>query len=332
VVEGDLVLDLMVRLSNAWSVPVVVPFSASGSAQSGIDQDYMMSASPLIIPVGWTQGTIQVLLNDDLLDESTETVLISFGTIENGLPGTQTSHLVTILDNDDPPQVYFSSAGMSVMEYYGTKTVSVELNKPSLSDVTVQLNLSGSAVLNTDYTISTSSLLIPVGDMSGTFEISVINDTDYEPDENVYVTLSSPVNAVLGSPAVYTLVIEDDDLAPCEVGSHLLTIGSDSISLSMVNEGQDVLFTGGSITWVDSGGNKPRLSSVDFAGTQVFSGSEKPTYFTYAASEGFLSLDTQVITYQFNNSLGAGTHSLVSYFQNPLDSTTCSLTETFTAY
>jgi hypothetical protein len=331
-VEGDLVIDIYVQLSNAWSLPVVVPFSATGSAQSGIDQDYMMSASPLVIPVGWTQGTIQVLIYDDLLDESTENILISLGTIENGLPGTQTTHQVNIQDNDDPPQVYFASPGISVMEYFGTKTVTVELNKPSLSDVTVQLNLSGSATLNSDYTISTSSLIIPAGDMNGTFGISVINDTDYEPDESVYVTLGSPVNATLGDPVIYQLLIEDDDLAPCEVGSHLLTIGSDSISLSMVNEGQDVTFTGGTITWVDAGGNKPRLISVVFAGTQVFSGDEKPTAFTYSASEGFLSLDTEVIIYQFNGPLGAGLHSLVSNFQNQVDSTPCSLTETFTVH
>ena len=328
-VEGDLVVNLNVQLSNAWSFPVVAHFSATGTAQRGLGEDYMMSTSPLEIPVGWTQGTIQVLIQDDVLDENTEDILISLDSIENGLLGTVTSHQITIQDNDLPPEVYFPSVGKSVMECDGSVTVSVEMNKPSLYDVTIPLYLSGSAVLNTDYSISTQNLLIPAGATTGTFQISVVDDLTYDPDENVVVTLGPPTNADLGSPTTYTLAIIDNELPPCDVGTHLLIIGSDHISLSMVNEGEDVQFTGGSISWIDSGGNNPRLISVNFAGTEVFSGDEKPTYFSYGAALDFASLDTQVITYQFESLLGTGTHTLASFFQNPVSGTSCSLTETF---
>ena len=331
-VEGNQVVNLYVQLSNAWSSPVQVSFSASGTAQYGLDQDYLMSTSPLVIPVGWTQGMIQVLIQDDILDEPVEDILISLDSVVNGTLGSATTHQITIQDNDDPPQVYFSSAGKSVTEYYGTVSVAVELNKPSLSDVTIPLSLSGTANLTSDYTISTTSLLIPAGVLTGTFQISVVDDTAFDPDEKVVVTLGSPTHADLGTPKTYTLLIEDDELPPCEVGSHLLTVGPDAISLSMVNEGLDVQFMGGTINWVDAGGNKPYLTSVAFTGTEIFTGSEKPTSFSYSAVVDFASLDTQVITYQFADLLGAGTHSLISYFQNPVDGTTCSLTETFTIH
>jgi hypothetical protein len=42
VLEGDVLIDLVVRLSNAWSVPVVIPFSATGTADRGINLDYMI--------------------------------------------------------------------------------------------------------------------------------------------------------------------------------------------------------------------------------------------------------------------------------------------------
>jgi hypothetical protein len=100
----------------------------------------------------------------------------------------------------------------------------------------------------------------------------------------------------------------------------------------MVNEGQAVLFTGGSVTWVDSGGNNPKLTSIHFAGTEVFTGSEKPTYFSYPTVVDFASLDNQVLTIQFDGPLGPGTHTLVSNFHNSSDGTSCSLTETFTVY
>lgn len=291
-----------------------------------------MSTSPLEIPVGWTQGTIQVLIQDDYLDENTEDILVSLGAIEHGLPGAITTHQIMIQDNDVPPQVSFSSYGMSVLESTGTVTISVELNNPAMADVTVPLYLSGSTILNSDYTISTQSLLIPAGDMAGSFEISVIDDTSYEGNENVFITMGQPTNADLGSITTYTLLIEDNDLPPCHVGPHLLTVGSDSISLSMVNEGQDVEFTGGSIIWTKRQGNSPYLTAIDFAGTGVFSGKEKPTYYSYSAAVAFASLDTQVITYQFDSQLGTGTHSLVSNFQSTVDGTTCSLTETFTVH
>jgi Flp pilus assembly protein TadG len=332
VVEGDLVLNLIVRLSNAWSVPVVIPFSASGTAEQGLGKDYMLSTSPLEIPVGWTQGTIQVLINDDELDEITEDFTISLGAIENGLPGTLTTHQITITDNDLPPEVYFTSVSRTVLETHGAVVVTVEMDKPATQDVTVPLILSGSATLNTDYQISTENLFIPSGTTSRTFQITILDDMFYDPNETVGVRLGTPVNAALGSPINYILLIEDDELSTCEVGSHLLTVGSDMFSLSIVNEGENLQFTGGTVNWVNAGGNKPYLISASFAGVGVFSGSEKPTSYSYSALVDFASLDTQAVTYYFDGSLGAGTHSIVSNFQSPIDGSTCSLTETFTVH
>lgn len=331
-VEGDLLIDLVVRLSNAWSDTVVIPFSAAGTAERGLTKDYMTSPTPLEIPVGWTQGTIQVLINDDVLDENTEDILISLGAIENGLPGALTSHNITILDNDVPPDVYFITGSKNIMETHGVFVVSLEMNKPAIEDVHIPLNLSGSAGLGSDYLISTQNLLIPAGITSGSFLITIVDDTHYDPNETIRVTLGDPANATAGSPSSLILLIEDDELAPCDVGSHLLTVGSDWISLSMVNEGETVHFTGGSITWAASLPNQPKLITVNFAGTEIFSGSEKPPTVIYGTSVNFNSLDTQVISYQFDGQLGTGAHTIVSYFQNPVDGSTCSLTETFTVH
>lgn len=332
VVEGNQVINLTVQLSNAWSVPVVVPFSTAGTAQRGTNLDYQMSTSPLVIPVGWTQGTIQVSIQDDEIDEISEDIQISFGLIENGLSGAITTHQITIEDNDDPPQVNFALTSQTAVEGGGYVPVDVLMNKPSLYDVTIPLIYSGTAVLDSDYSTSTQNLVIPAGSVSGTFLITIIDDGDYEPNENATITLGTPTNADLGPQKTYQLTIEDNELAPCGVGSHLLTVGSDWISLSMVNEGEDVEFTGGTVTWVDTGGQKPYLEIANFAGTEVFNGKEKAPNFSYSASVNFASLDTQVVSYQFSASIGTGEHTLVSYFQSTIDGSTCSLTETFTVH
>jgi hypothetical protein len=291
-----------------------------------------MSTSPLEIPVGWTQGTIQVLVNDDELDEMTEDIIVSFGAIENGLPGTTTSHQVTITDNDLPPKVQFTSVSRTVLETHGAVVVTVEMDKLAVQDVTVPLILSGSALLNTDYQISTQNLLIPSGTVSRTFQITILDDTIIDPNETIGVKLGQPVNADLGSSIDYILLIEDDELPACEVGTHLLTIGSDMISKSIVNEGEALQFTGGTVNWVDAGGNKPKLISASFGGVGVFAGDEKPTTYSYPALVDFAKLDTQVVSYYFSGPLGAGVHSLVSNFQSTIDGSTCSLIETFTVH
>jgi hypothetical protein len=206
------------------------------------------------------------------------------------------------------------------------------MNKPAIENVTVPLNLSGSAGFTSDYTISTQNLVIPAGVTNGTFLVTLLDDAEYDPNETIVVTLGDPTNADVGSPASVILLIEDDELPPCEVGSHLLTVGTDMISLSIVNEGEDLQFTGGTVNWVDTGGNKPRLLSASFAGIGVFSGDEMPTSHSYSALVDFASLDTQVVSYYFASSLGAGDHSLVSFFQSTIDGSTCSLTETFTVH
>jgi len=330
--EGDLVLEIEVQLGNAWSDPVFVSFVVSGSAQAGNLNDYSISTSPLTIPVGWTQGSIQLTVHDDLIDEDTEDVLVTMGEIQNGTPGVLTTHQVLILDNDSPPEVYISTNNKSVGEDAGTVSVSVDLSVPSVHDVSVPLNLSGAASQGSDYSISTTNLVIPTGASSGEFQIIIIDDNQYDPNESVVVSLGAPTNADLGTPSSFTLVIEENELPPCDVGVHLLTIGTDSINISLVNEGEDVNYTGGSVSWNEKSSNNPRINQVTFAGSVVYSGNDKPTFLSFAAAEGFSSLATESVQFQFAGTLGGGTNVIVSNFQNAVDGTGCSVTETFTTY
>ena len=331
-VEGNLVLNIDVQLSNAWSSVVFVHYSLSGSAQEGSGADYSISSSPLNIPVGWTQRTIQVVIQDDAIDEVIEDIQITMGLIENATAGAITNHQIQIVDDDAPPQVFYSSTNTSALENSGLVSVSVGLSTPSVHDINIPLNISGTASQGSDYSISTTNLSIPAGATVGTFQIFLTDDVQYESNETVVVNLGTPTNAGLGSPASYTLTIKDNDLSPCSVGSHLLTVGTDSFSLSMVNLGESVVFTGGTVTWSETQPNQPYINKVSFAGTTVFSGGEKPPSYSYSAWENFNTSSTETVSYQFADTLGAGTNTVISNFQNPVDGSTCSLTEVFTTY
>jgi hypothetical protein len=156
-----------------------------------------------------------------------------------------------------------------------------------------------------------------------------VDDSLYDPDENIIIDLGAPTNATLGSANQFTVDIEDDEIPLCEVGTHLLTVGTDSIVWSITNEGEALIFTGGSITWPAYTPNQPRLTEVRFSGIPVFNGSEKPPAYSYFAWEGFSSLDTTNVAFFFDGITGTGDHILVGNFQNAGDGTTCNLIETY---
>ncbi|RLD95186.1 MAG: hypothetical protein DRJ13_14400 [Bacteroidetes bacterium] len=172
-------------------------------------------------------------------------------------------------------------------------------------------------------------MVIPGGTSSSSFNISIIDDTQFESDEVIYIDLGEPTNAVFGPDTRFTVNIEDNELPLCEVGTHLLTINTDGFSWSVTNEGEELIFTGGSVTWINTGGLKPRLTEIQFSGTPVFSGANKAPYFSYSAWESFAELDTTSVQFAFDGTLGVGQHVLVGEFQNASTGTTCSLSETF---
>lgn len=233
-----------VTLSQASPFPVTIPFSIGGTASN--PSDYTIAASPLVIPAGQTSGTIQVNIVDNVSFEPTETIILTFGSLTNANPGAITSTTINILDIDSPPVATFSTSTQSVGEGVGLVAVTVNLSFAISQNVTIPYSIGGSATNTTDYTIPTSPLVIPAGQSSATFLITVIDDTTIETDENVILTLGTPTNASLGSPTVQTITILENDFAPVA-----------SFSLSALNVNENV----GSTT-LTVNLSKPALSTV----------------------------------------------------------------------
>jgi len=251
------------------------------------------------------------------------------GDVVEGIKITPNVHTIQIADNDSPPEVNFYGSQVDGTENGGAVSISVYLSLNSVHDVSIPLALSGSASQGVDYSISPSTLVIPAGNSSGSILISLIDDSLYDPDEKIIIDLGAPTNATLGSVTQFTVDIEDDEIPLCDVGTHLLTVGADSLVWSITNEGEALIFTGGTITWPENTPTQPRLLEIQFSGSTVFSGSEKPPSYSYFAWEGFSSLDTTTAAFLFDGPTGAGDHVLVGNFQNAGDGTTCNLIETY---
>ena len=216
--ESTASVTVTAQLSEAADETVTVPFTIGGTATTS--SDFTASASPVTIAEGQTTGTVTITVVNDTNDEPDETVVLNMGTPTNATRGTRTVHTVTIQDNDEatPVTVSFSTATQSNQEGVATVTVTAQLSRAAAQAVTVPFTVSGTAVAPGDYTISSSSITIPAGQLSGSATISVVDDIADEQNETVVITMGAPTNATQGTTTVHTATIEDNDASSVTVG------------------------------------------------------------------------------------------------------------------
>jgi hypothetical protein len=137
------------------------------------------------------------------------------------------------------PTVQFDQANYSVNEDGLTATITVTLDMTSTLPVSVTYQTSDdTATAGSDYTAVSDTLAFAPGETSQTFTVPITDDTLDEPNENLNLTLSSPVNAVLGAQSSAVLTIVDND-APVTVqfnaATYLVdeTAGSATITVTL---------------------------------------------------------------------------------------------------
>lgn len=318
-----------VSLSNGWFDDITVHYSLAGTASEGDGGDYFIAASPLVIPSGFLRGEITLDLVDDIISEDDETITITIDSVENGNMGEALNHTMTVGDNDPIPEVSFGTPQQSVTEGNTTVSINVNLSVPSSKTIAVPFSFAGSASAGYDYSPATTELTLAPGVTSDVLTVDILDDALYDPDETVLISIGSPTNAILGEVSEHSIKINDDELPPCDVKDSLLTVGTSSITWTFHNAGQEVTFTGGSVTWPEASIGKPRLANIYFSGAEVYSGNDKPTSVSYAASEVFPSESDTNLGLVFSEAMGVGQHTLVATFQNAQSGDSCSLTKTY---
>ncbi|MGQ0699256.1 MAG: carbohydrate binding domain-containing protein [Panacagrimonas sp.] len=199
------------QLSAVSGRAVTVPIDFDGTADN--PADYSRSATSIVIPAGAPSASLTLSFVDDTLDEPSETVVMSFGTLVNATAGTITTQTVTIVDNDGAPTVSFDSAGMSYDEGAGTIMLPVRLSSASAQVVSVGFTPGGAAG-SADYSIASASpLMFSPGTTVVNLVVNLVDDALDEPDESVILSLNGPVNAALGSfPSFTAIILASDDL------------------------------------------------------------------------------------------------------------------------
>ena len=207
-------------LTDGTPVAVTV---AGGTATAGTDFT-AVPAFMVTIPAGETSGTatFDLAVTGDTVAEEDETVTVS-GTAAASF-GTIPSATVTITDDDTAPTVIELSLSPAAAAEGATTTVTV-MATLSPTDVTLTADTvvtvavgagTGSATEGTDYTpVTDLTVTIVVGATSGTgsFDLTVADDTVAEPDETV--TVSGTAGTFTIDPV--TLTITDTDTDPTAI-------------------------------------------------------------------------------------------------------------------
>jgi hypothetical protein len=219
--SGDPAMFRITRSGSTLS-NLVVGFQVLGSANS--PTDYEAIPNTVTIPAGATFVDLPIIPVDDSADETNETVTINLLSTPGGRIGTPDLATVTILDNDDSttlPTVDVVATDRLASEP-GADTGAFTLSRTgdTTSDLTVTFSVGGSAT-TADYTVIGTTAVIPAGASATTVTITPLDDTTFETNETVILTLTLLPEYRVGVSAAGTVVIEDN-----EVGVSIAAEGS----------------------------------------------------------------------------------------------------------
>ncbi len=257
-----------VSMNTTSATDVTVDYAVTGgTATPGAGNDFVLVSGTITIlgGSGLTTGSLTFTVNDDLIFETNETIIISLsnptgcnsdnpGPIPASVGTGFINHTYTIIDNDAPPEIQFTTASASGLESVSPVLINVSLNTTSQAAASATYTVAdATAVSPGDYTMASGTVSIAAGLTSANLLAAITNDGTEELPETFTITLSAPVNATLGGNTVFTYTIIDDDnigfVGPGGVGeSSNLQLWLRSDDIPGVN-GDDVS------TWPDFSGN-----------------------------------------------------------------------------
>lgn len=213
--EGNGDAWVWVYLSGISAVPVTVDYTTEGGGTATPGADYTPKSGTLTFAPGQTEQRISIPIANDGITEDAESIVIQLSNPTNaGLAYPNTAYPLTIYGNQ---RVEFSNTALTASERANSVAVTVRLNAPSTSQVSVQYaTVGGSATPGSDYTAVSGKLTFPAGVTSKTIMVPLLEDIIAEGSETITLALSSPSHVVLGISSVATITIPANDLITLE--------------------------------------------------------------------------------------------------------------------
>jgi uncharacterized repeat protein (TIGR01451 family) len=146
-------------------------------------------------------GVVSPGLSADVTMVNTAEILAA--TDGTGVPNRSEATLHVVM-----PRLSFSSAAYAAAETVCSAPVTVTLNVPELTTVTVHYTTTdGTATEGEDYAPVSGTLTFTPGITARVLHVGIVSDTVKEWDETVVLTLADPAGAALGTPSAAVLTI-----------------------------------------------------------------------------------------------------------------------------
>ena len=277
--EDDGAITITATLDNPVDGGFSVDVSTSdGTATAGVDYFAVSSQTLTFAGTANETKTFTVTPKVDSNPESNETVNITVGNLAATSLAVDITDVavLTIIDDDassisiDAPTIAEGSSGNTDL------TFTVSLNKSQIAAVTVDYAVTGgTATSGDDYIIlADGTLTFAAGETSKTVVISVIGDTNVEPNETIELTLTNATGAALIADASGTATITNDDSAAVTIADVATDEdnGTVTVTLSLDNGVQggftvNASTTDGTATTTDSDYTAISGEVLTFAGT-----------------------------------------------------------------
>ena len=233
--EDAVSATLTVELDPASTGTVTVDYATRdevGAAKAG--EDYTATSGTLTFAATETSKTITVpILNDDAY-ENNESFHVDLTNPTGATLPDPPSATVGIVSEDAVPTA--SMADVTVDEGAGTMTLTLRLSHPSDAEIAYFTIYdedveTGTATEGDDYDDfllgpgRTARITVPAGDLSQTFDITIVNDSEDEPDETIIIVWNKDSNSDATPASItFTGTITDNDTAGVTVSKTVLTV------------------------------------------------------------------------------------------------------------
>ena len=203
--------DFQVALATPSPQVVTVKYAVTGGTATGGGADFTLTNGMVTFNANETVKTVRFPIVNDTRDEADETIRITLSAPSNATLANSVIN-VTILDDDAPPRVSFSTTASTGSESVAAPKLTVALAAASGQIVTVPYTVSGgNATSGIDFTLANGSLTFAPGQTTQTIGLAILNDLRHEDAETIVVTLGTPTNALLGTNTTHTYTIQDND-------------------------------------------------------------------------------------------------------------------------
>ncbi len=235
VTEDSISVTLIVRLDAASAKPITVDFATSdGSATAGAD--YAAQTGTLTFAPGERAQSIRVALTPDQVIEGDEAFAVDLSNPTNAtLADAQAT--VTLIDDDGSVELSVDDA--TATEGDGEVDVTLRLNAPTASPVTVDFATTFGTATAEDFAATSGTATFASGQTSTTVSVALTDDMLDEDQESFVVTLSNASTGTITDAEAAVTIVDDDEAPTLSVadasssesdGSVTITVSLDAAS------------------------------------------------------------------------------------------------------